>query len=202
MPDFSRDPFNNVIQQGIKDELRIAIAEKRSRTAMVLLYSGIDAMAYLALQPGSDRASGKDYAAWSEEFVLRGPLQKISGDELYGARCAMLHEYGLISDATKKRGGRMLGMCDFDSQIIRFDAAVAADLMIVSLHHLVAAFLMGVDKFCIKAMACETTAVEFDRRLNLMLSQLPMKETIEPDRFAEYRTVEHAAAELRHHGWA
>jgi hypothetical protein len=200
MSDFARDPYNNVIQSGIKDELQAAIGERRFRTALILFYSGIDAMTYLSLPSGRERAKGEDYAKWSEKYVLRGPLQQITGDELYGARCAMLHEYGLISDATTKRAGRMLGIQDFDSQIIRYDPAVSKDLMIVSLYHLIAAFCLGIDDFCVEAMTSPATSADFSRRLNWMLAQFPIK-SAEPDKFAEYRTLEHAEKELRHKGW-
>lgn len=44
MMDYSRDHVHNAIQEGIKEDIRVAFEHKRYRATVILIYAGMDAM--------------------------------------------------------------------------------------------------------------------------------------------------------------
>jgi hypothetical protein len=52
--EISRDPLVNAIHNGIKRGIRVAIANECFGSAVVLIYSGIDTMAFLGMASGKE----------------------------------------------------------------------------------------------------------------------------------------------------
>lgn len=68
--------------------------------ALVLVYSAIDSVSWLAA-PGS-KDSGKYFRNWVEKWLLRDPRIKCNAEELYAARCGLVHTLTPTSSMTQK----------------------------------------------------------------------------------------------------
>ena len=76
--------------------------------ALVLLYSGIDAFASLA-RPESELDTNGDYfKKWAEDYMI-GPSQlSIGSEDLWGARCGLLHTHAASSKVSPQGKARQL----------------------------------------------------------------------------------------------
>jgi len=69
--------------------------------ALMLLYAAIDGAAWLAELQGPNATNGKQFKTYVAKYVLRG-REKITPDDLWGARCGILHTQTPTSDHSKK----------------------------------------------------------------------------------------------------
>ncbi|MBA4682522.1 hypothetical protein DP090_010385 [Pseudomonas sp. MDMC216] len=68
--------------------------------ALVLLYSSIDSVSWLATS--STKESGKAFKTWVTDWMLKTPTIKCTADELYAARCGLVHTLTPTSSQTQK----------------------------------------------------------------------------------------------------
>jgi len=68
-------------------------------SAVSMAYICIDTMTFLSLPEGQDRQRGADFISWVDTYLVgdREQLYQYRGLDVYGARCAVLHNFG--SDA-------------------------------------------------------------------------------------------------------
>lgn len=71
---------------------------------LVLAYSMIDSMAWLARPQDHPDVTGADFIAWVDRYVLPSPRIKCSAGDLYAARCAILHS--LSTESRHVREGK------------------------------------------------------------------------------------------------
>jgi hypothetical protein len=90
--------------------------------ALVLLYSAIDTLSFIAAPAGTTYAIRADFIAWADKYVasILGPSGP-SGIDLYGARCGLLHTSSAVSELGQKGRARELSY--------RFKGGVAVNLM-------------------------------------------------------------------------
>jgi hypothetical protein len=66
-------------------------------------------MAFLGMPKGQESVTKADFVAWSERYIhLPGP-EKLTGLDLYGARCGLLHNYSVYSDRNRSLTPVMTG---------------------------------------------------------------------------------------------
>lgn len=171
MTDFARDPIHNAIQEGIKEDIRIALEHKRFRAAAILIYAGMDAMAVLDMPAAQTNVTRTDFIRWANKYIRFPCVNQVTGEDLYGARCAMLHTYGVVSEMSRQGKCRMIGYADHQVPEIRFNPSVANDLVIVSLQGLRDAFFTGIDRFLVDAYADKAKAAAVDARLEMFVMQ-------------------------------
>ncbi|MBM2811083.1 MAG: hypothetical protein HW416_1842 [Chloroflexi bacterium] len=68
--------------------------------ALVLLYTGIDVIAFLERQPSEGVRSS--FTRWTEDYLLRAKPLPCTADELYAARCGVLHTFTADSDLSRR----------------------------------------------------------------------------------------------------
>ncbi len=68
--------------------------------ALVMVYVGIDTMAWLSLPLGASSVKRQHFCAWVDSYLQTDPAQPYQyvGIDVYAARCAMLHSYGSLAD--------------------------------------------------------------------------------------------------------
>ena len=101
---FSRDPINIAIYDGIKRGINVCLQSECFGSAVILTYSGIDTMAFLSMPEKQTDVRRDDFVSWCDKYIRFSGNDQLTGLELYSARCAMLHSYGVESKLT--RGGR------------------------------------------------------------------------------------------------
>jgi len=149
MNDFSKDPVVNAIYQGINRGIRIAIDNQCYGSAVILILSAIDSMAYLGMPPGQEDVTRDDFVKWADKYIKLPCDQQLTGLDLYGARCGMLHAYSTTSRLQRQGKCRHVTYADRAIPQIIYDPEVSPDLVIVSVEALAQAFFEGVNKFVV-----------------------------------------------------
>lgn len=92
----ANESLYNVLLNGIIKDVDAAWERKSYRATLILVYSGIDAMAHLTMPAGKDKVTRADFVAWVENYLRfrdadKQPTLTLPGLELYAARCALVH---------------------------------------------------------------------------------------------------------------
>lgn len=159
------DPLHNTITNGIKEDINVCFEQQRYRAAIILIYSGIDSMAFLNLPVGEDEVRGADFVRWVERYIHFPGKEKLTGADLYGARCSMLHTYGVKSKMSRNGKCRMVGYFDQCEPPIIYQPGIQEDFVLVSVAALRKAFFDGIDQFLIEAFQDKQKAVLIEERL-------------------------------------
>jgi hypothetical protein len=86
--------------------VELCIPNRLFTPALVLTYSGIDAAAWVNTnKPSTDRTGFKE---WVDRYLLPAEPLPCSADDLYSARCALLHNLSSDSDMTKLGKARVI----------------------------------------------------------------------------------------------
>ena len=168
--DFTNDPIFNAIHNGIKDDIAFNFDNKRFRAAVILIYSGMDAMAYLDMPDSQDDVRRTDFIRWADRYIKINSPEPVTGDDLYGARCAMLHSYGVVSKLSRESKCRMVAYSDRASPPVAFNPAIHGGLLILSIEALKDAFFVAIDKFLVDAFADKSKARIIERRLPWLMT--------------------------------
>lgn len=169
------DSLHKVVQDGIKEDIESALRNGRFRAGLVLLYAGIDSMAWLGLPVGQDDVRGSDFIAWADRYIRFPCAQQVTGEEMYSARCALLHTSGIESKKTRARLCRMIGYADQSVPEVRFDPRIEPTFVIVSIEGLKTAFFKGVNDFLISSFASAEKRPRVEARLEKMVQTFPFK---------------------------
>lgn len=171
--ELSTDPIINVVLNGIKREIRVVLENGCLRAVVILIYSGIDSMAFLGMPAGQTDVTAEDFISWVDRYVHFPCADQLTGNDLYGARCAMLHRYGSESRKSRKGECRQVGYLDRSVPEVRFNPAVSTGLALVSVPALAAAFFAGVDRYLVDLYKDSRRGKLADERLKTMAHILP-----------------------------
>jgi len=143
MSDFSQDSIINAVNNGIRRGIQVAIDNRCLSSAIILIYSGMDSMAYLGMPPTQEDVTKSDFTNWADRYIKFPCKEQLSGAELYGARCGMLHNFSSYSRMSRKGECRVIGYMDKSKPEIRYNPAVSKELVLVSIPALAIAFFKG-----------------------------------------------------------
>ena len=68
---------------------------------LTIIYSSIDACGLLDASAEQNKATGKTFKDWVNKYLLPVSSLECSADDLWGARCAVLHTHTAVSDLSK-----------------------------------------------------------------------------------------------------
>jgi hypothetical protein len=86
----------NLYQRSIQEltkTIEDCLKNKEKISCLILFYSTIDIMAWLSRDPHDADSTREDFIRWVEEFLLPGSGLDCKGEDLYAARCAVIHSY-------------------------------------------------------------------------------------------------------------
>ncbi len=173
MKDILRDPIINAIYGGIKKGIQVSIENNCLSAAVILILSGIDSMAYLNMPAEQEDVTRDDFVDWAERYINFPCQEQLTGLDLYGARCAMLHSYGVISNLSRKGICRMVGYMDKALPEVRYAPTISKELVLVSVPALKEAFFQGIDDFLIDLFTSPEKAKLAEKRLRNFIQELP-----------------------------
>ena len=171
----SNDPVTNAVYDGIKRGIRVCLDNNCLGSVVVLVYSGIDAMAYLGMPARQVDVTRADFIAWCDKYIQFGGGQQLTGQELYGARCAVLHTYGVESRLSRQGDCRKLGYMDRSVPEIRYSPSVDPTVALVSIEALANAFFRALDRYLVDLFADPLKAPEAETRLNQLLMSFSLE---------------------------
>ncbi|KQC08570.1 MAG: hypothetical protein APR62_04460, partial [Smithella sp. SDB] len=127
-----RDPISKAIYGGIKRGIQVAVENNCYGSAVILILSGIDSMAFLNMPESQTDVTRTDFIDWVNRYMKFPCKEKLTGADLYGARCAMLHTYGVVSKMSREGKCRMVGYMSEAVPEIRFNPKVNNNFVLVS----------------------------------------------------------------------
>jgi len=173
---FSRDPLINAIYQGIKRGIQITLDNQCYGPCLVLIYCGIDTMAYLDMPIDQDEVRPKDFIQWAGRYLspkLSSGATQITGEELYSARCAVVHTYTVESRGTKSGSARKIGYMIGGKRSLVYDPQQAKDFVLLQLEILCESFFKAIDSFLMESYADKKKQPILDARLKKLLNAIP-----------------------------
>jgi hypothetical protein len=159
----------------IKLGVDVAFSNKCFGAAVILIYAGIDTMAYLNMPSQQKYVKSKDFIAWVERYIRFPCKEQLTGADLYGARCAMLHQYGIESKLSHSGSCRIVGYIDRSDPEVSYNPKISKEFVIVSIEALKDAFFAGIHKFLHEAFDDESKRIIVEERLNKAVQRLPYK---------------------------
>jgi len=173
---FSRDPLINAIYQGIKKGVQVAFDNECYGSFLILIYCGIDAMSYLDMPPSQAEVQPKDFVRWANSYLrpnLSNRTTHITGEELYSARCAVVHTYTVESRRTKGGGARKIGYMVGGNCSIAYDPKIDRGTVMLRLETLRDAFFTAIDRFLMESYADAQKKPILESRLRSVLNTIP-----------------------------
>ena len=149
MSDVTKESIANVIHAGIKHGIEVLLEQKCYGSAVILIYAGMDAMAFLSLPEGRQDVIGDDFIRWTEQYIHFSCREQLTGLDLYGARCGMVHNYSIMSRLSRQGKCRQIGYVDQSDPEGIYDPHTDRDFVMISITGLADTFLKGVDRFVI-----------------------------------------------------
>jgi len=115
----------------------------------MLLYAGIDAMAWLDRPESSMDVTARDFINWTDKYLLSG--DGLTGEDLYEARCGILHSLtGESKRHRELRARKLFYHREFDGKrigIVQLMMNEKFDPPSVDLDALVATFKSAISNF-------------------------------------------------------
>jgi len=174
MTDLHRDPVVNVINNGIRRGIQVALDNDCFGSAVILIYAGIDAMAFLNMPGNQEDVESCDFIEWVDKYIKFPCKEQLTGNDLYGARCGMLHSYSAFSRMSRNGECRNIGYMDHSVPEIRFNPEISKSLVLVSIEGLAKAFFEGLDKFLIDVFSKKEKADIVEERFKKLVHTLPI----------------------------
>ena len=88
--------------------IRMLLDTGHSLPALILLYSAIDAFASLLRPETKPDTTGDYFKKWTEDYMIGGSGLSIRSEDLWGARCGLLHTHGAASRLSREGKARQL----------------------------------------------------------------------------------------------
>lgn len=160
----------DAIYEGIQKGIEVTFENKCYGPTVILILAGIDAMAYLSMPADQIEVTKQDYISWVERYIRLPGKEKITGYDLYGARCGMLHQYGVRSGLSRSGKCRVIGYVEHSVPEVFYNPEVATDLVIVSIKALKDAFFAAIDKFIPELFDDESKRSTVEERFNTLVN--------------------------------
>jgi hypothetical protein len=88
----AKDLYGSNLRELIKT-IDSCFKHKENFSGLILLYSTLDIIVWLSRDQHAADATRKDFILWVEEYLLPGSKLPCSAEELYSARCFLIHSY-------------------------------------------------------------------------------------------------------------
>jgi len=115
--------------------------------ALVLIYNGIDIIAALSREAKKDKVTREDFINWCDRYILPGNNLECSSQDLYAARCAILHTYTAVSELSKQGNASEIYYCLGNTEKEKYqkiiDSKYPRKVVIVTIETLDKAFKSG-----------------------------------------------------------
>lgn len=145
--DEAEEDLHNIVNEGILRGISVAFNNGCFGSAVVLIYAGIDAMAYLSMPEGNNDVTREDFVQWVNTYLEFQSVNRVSGLELYGARCGMVHKYGVFSRLSRRGQVRVIGYVDEAQEDVMIDETGESSLVLISIRGFAFAFRNAIQRF-------------------------------------------------------
>jgi hypothetical protein len=171
-----RDPITKAIYGGIKKGIQVAVQNNCLGSAVILILSGIDSMAFLSMPASQQHVQRIDFIKWADRYLKFECSEKLTGHDLYGARCAMLHTYGVVSKMSREGKCRIIGYTSNGEPEIQYNPNVDKNIVLVSVPALAESFYRAIDNFLVDLFTDTKKAKVAENRLKMLIQEIPVND--------------------------
>jgi hypothetical protein len=174
MPDLTRDFGTNFVLLQLKRSIRVLLEAQCWTATVVLVYSGMDTMAWLGMPAEQEQVTRRDFIDWTTRYVRFRCQEQLTGEDLYGARCGMVHQYGAESDISRRGRCRLVGYLNECVPEVQFQPSINPNFVLVSVPALADSFFKGVDRFLVDLFADKSKASVAEARVQKITHEYPI----------------------------
>lgn len=174
MDSLSKDPIINAINNGIRRGVDVAIETECFGAAVILLFAGIDAMGNLNRPETRDFSDSEDFKEWVRTYFHLEGETRITPDEWWAARNAIVHTFGGYSRAHQTPGIRRLGWMVGARPYVKYNPRVDSGYVLADILGMREAFFSGMERFLIESFANDSRRPIIERRINEMVVVSPV----------------------------
>lgn len=170
-----RDPLQNAIygEHGIKRGIEACFDNGCYGSGLILIFAGIDALSNLTRPESATENTSLDFKNWVRRYIkLSGDIE-VTPDDLWGARCAIVHTYGQSSRDTKSKKARVIAWIVEGRPCVRYNPSLDPDFAAVDTIALKDSFFEGIDKFLIDVFSIAELKSLVEPRLPHILTAYP-----------------------------
>lgn len=142
------DLYRSVIVDCIGNDIHVCLRNNAPTGAVLLTYCAMDAMAFLSMPEGQRKVMSTDFKNWVSKYMKTDPAQPYQYDkqDLWGARCGIVHTYGAKSDLSRAGKCRKI-VYKPNSLNHLYDPVKHRDLLILAVDLFIRDFFDAVDSF-------------------------------------------------------
>jgi hypothetical protein len=169
--------FTTTIKE-LVDALQDARQSERSFPALLLLYASMDIISSLSRPTDKEDTCRKIFKAWIDTYMLPGSGLPCSSDDIYGARCGMLHTLSPSSKDSRLGTARRLAYVDKVDEVQRMQKVLRSkgdDAIVISLPDYVTAFYTGVLTFLAAMKADNDLNVRVAHHFKAVAAQISLE---------------------------
>ena len=140
------------VTQNLLEVIQYCLDKVALGPALILLYSGIDTMAWLDRDVKHDDVLPGDFENWVKDFMLPGTNLRCKPSDLYAARCSVLHSHAAESRLSRKQAAKPIfyAFGNRTSQELQEhidESKDYSDTIAIQIESLVDAFRKGIERF-------------------------------------------------------
>jgi hypothetical protein len=158
------DLFKEVIADCIGNDIDVCLKNNAPTGAVLLTYCAMDAMAFLSMPAGKQRVGRSDFKNWIAKYMKTDTAQPYQYDkqDLYGARCGIVHTYGAESDISRSTDCRRIV---YKPNCLKhfYEPEKHPDLVVLGINLFIRDFYDAIDKFLLD--------IENDERLRKLVEK-------------------------------
>jgi len=103
----TRDPLYGAMKE-LFDSINLLHKSRLQLPSMMMCFATIDILAALARPDGKDESDSSDFRDWVKRYLLPDSNLVCSADDLWAARCGLLHTYTPEARDTRKGKARKM----------------------------------------------------------------------------------------------
>lgn len=88
---------------GVQRGIELCLEQKCYLSALILIYTAIDTLAFLDMPESQQSVTGQDFIRWADKYLSPEHSLRCTASDLYSARCAIVHT--LTTESNKVRKG-------------------------------------------------------------------------------------------------
>lgn len=94
--------------RGMRAGIKACQRAKCVVSALTLIYSSVDALAALTRKEPSTRATRAEFLDWVRTYLVPELSGDLTAEDIYGARCGVVHTHAPTSDLSKKGQAKLI----------------------------------------------------------------------------------------------
>jgi hypothetical protein len=139
----------NFYCKDILEAIKICLKNGKDNPSLILLYSGIDIMAWLDLPQDRIETTRDDFISWVDKYLLPESGLECTAIDLYAARCGILHSYSFFSRLSKIKKAKKIyySTGKANNEFLKNRIPDGENAVAVHIAELYVAFKIGTERF-------------------------------------------------------